>query len=98
MTLHNEQAWHGLAALLDEDLSPEARDLITEAATEGRPIPNPAQQLTDITLRLRNQFLDQQLAALLQKASQPQTAEPERLDLLRQQQEVRARKREPLAR
>jgi DNA primase len=98
IAMHNAQAWHGLAAFLDEDMSQEIRDLITDAASEGRPIPNPAQQLADITLRLRNQFLDQQLAALLQKASQPQTAEPERLELLRQQQEVRARKREPLAR
>jgi DNA primase len=98
IAIHNEQTWHGLAGFLDEDMSQENRDLITEAATEGRPIPNPARQLTDITLRLRNQFLDQHLAALLQKASQPQTAEPERLELLRQQQEVRARKREPLAR
>jgi DNA primase len=96
--VHNEQTWHGLAAFLDEDMSQESRDLITEAAAEGRPIPNPAQQLIDITLRLRNQFLDQQLATLLQKASQPQTAEPEKLELLRQQQEVRARKRAPLAR
>src|SRR5262249_5464539 len=98
IAVHNKQTWHGLARLLDEEVSQEIRDLITEAATEGRPIPNPAQQLADITLRLRNQFLDQLLAALLQKASQPQTAEPERLDLLRQQQEVRARKREPLPR
>jgi hypothetical protein len=87
-----------LAGFLDEDMNQETRDLITEAATEGRPIPNPALQLADITLRLRNQFLDQQLASLLQRASQPQTAEPERLELLRQQQELRARKREPLAR
>ena len=98
IAVHHQQTWHGLAAFLDEDMNQEIRDLITEAATEGRPIPNPAQQLADISLRLRNQFFDQQLAALLQKASQPQTADPERLELLRQQQEVRARKREPLGR
>jgi DNA primase len=94
---HNEQTWHGLAAFLDGEMPEPMRNLITEAATEGRPIPNPAQQVADIALRLRNQFLDQQLSALLQRASQPQVDEPERLELLRQQQDLRARKREPLA-
>ena len=54
------------------------------------------QQLADVALRLRNQFIDRQLAALMQRANQPECAETERLDLLRQQQELRRRKRQPI--
>jgi hypothetical protein len=45
---------------------------------------------------LRNQFLDRRLAALLQRANQPEVSETERFDLLRQQQELRLLKRRPL--
>jgi len=72
------------------------QNLITETTADERPIPNPDQQLSDIALRLRNQFLDRQIAVLLQRANQPETAEDERLDLLRQQQELRRLKRQPL--
>jgi hypothetical protein len=75
---------------------PEMRSLITEAATQDRPIPNPPQQLADVVLRLRNQFIDRQLAALSHRASQPETSDPERLDFLRQQQELRVLKRQPV--
>jgi hypothetical protein len=59
-------------------------------------MPNPVQQLADVVLRLRNQFLDQQSAALMQKANQPETDDAVRLDLLRQQQHLRSLKRQPL--
>ena len=88
--------WRGLAAFLDEFDSPEARNLITEVTAGDRAIPNPAQQLADLTLRLRNAFIDRQLAALTHRASQPETGEAERLDLLRQQQQLRLTKRQPL--
>ncbi len=75
---------------------PEMRSLVTEATAEPRPIPNPSQQLSDVALRLRNQFIDRQLAALMQRANQPECGEAERLDLLRQQQELRHLKRQPI--
>ena len=59
-------------------------------------MPNPTQQLTDILVRLRNQAIDRQLAAMIQKVNQPETNEEERIDLLRQQQELRGFKRQPL--
>jgi len=62
----------------------------------SKPMPNPAQQLADVALRLRNQFLDQQSAVLMQRANQPELDDTLRLDLLRQQQEIRALKRQPL--
>lgn len=90
------QTWTSLVAFLDECEVPQMRSLITEATAEPRPIPNPSQQLSDVALRLRNQFLDRQLAALMQRANQPECSEVERLDLLHQQQELRRLKRQPI--
>jgi hypothetical protein len=73
------------------------QNLVTEAVAENRAIPNPEQQLADVTLRLRNQFLDRQLAALTHRASQRETTDAQRLDLLRQQQQLRQLRRQPLA-
>jgi len=94
---HKGQTWTSLPAFLDQCESQEQRNLTTEATTEERLIPNPSQQLSDVTLRLRNQFLDRQGAVLLQKMNQPETSDAERIELLRQQQELRSRKRQPLA-
>jgi DNA primase len=90
------QTWTSLAAFLDECETPEMRSLVTEATAEPRPIPNPSQQLPDLALRLRNQFIDRQFAALMQRANQPECSEAERLDLLRQQQQLRQLKRQPI--
>jgi DNA primase len=95
---HSQETWHGLASFLGECELPELQNLITEASADERPLPNPEQQMADVALRLRNQFLDQQLAALLQRANQPETSEAERDDLLRRQQELRLLKRRPLGR
>ncbi len=96
LAAHATQKWTSLAAFLEECDSPEMQRLITEATTEARQIPNPAQQLTDVALRLRNQSIDRQLADSMQRANQPQCSEPERLDLLRQQDELRRLKRQPV--
>jgi len=90
------QTWRGLAAFLDEFESPEAQNLITEVTAEAREIPDPSRQLADVATRLRNQFIDQQLAALLYRSNLPETSEAERLDLLRQQQQLRQLKRQPI--
>jgi hypothetical protein len=47
-------------------------------------------------LRLRNQFIDRQVAALSYRASQPGTNEEEGVELLREQQQLRLLKRQPL--
>ena len=91
------ETWTSLAGFLDECESPEMQNLITEAVAESRTIPNPEQQLADVILRLRNQFIDRQLAALTHRASQPETNPAERGDLMRQQQQLRQLKRQPLA-
>jgi DNA primase len=90
-------AWHGLAAFLDECEALSARSLITEAATEERKIPNPELQLSDLILKLRNQYLDRQLAVQSQKMSQPGISDEERLRLMQDFQLMREQKRQPLA-
>ncbi len=96
LAAHAKQSWSSLAAFLEECEAPEMRSLVTEATADPRPIPNPSQQLADVASRLRNQFLDRQLAALMQRANQPECNEAERLDLLRQQQDLRRLKRQPI--
>jgi len=96
LAAHQNQAWTSLAAFLDQCETPELQTLVTAATTEARPLPNPGQQLVDVTMRLRNQHLDRQMAALLMRISQPGISEEERLETLREQQRLRAAKREPL--
>ena len=103
--LHRSGAWHGVAEFVTEVEA--ARDLITEIVVQplvenvdgtksprNKPIPNAAQQLPDIARRLRDQFIDRQMAVLKQRVNQPETSDAERLELLRQQQELRALKRQ----
>lgn len=94
--LHASDEWRGIAAFLTQCESAEMRTLLTEATADDRPVTNAAQQIADITLRLRNQFIDRQLAALGNRAAQPELADPERLELLQQQQSLRQLKRQPL--
>jgi DNA primase len=92
-----DESWKSLAAFVDSCDSAEMRSLVTEAAAEDRKIPNPEQQLADVALKLRNQFLDRQIAALTQKASQPEMPEAEQTELLRQRENLRGQKRAPLS-
>jgi DNA primase len=92
-----DESWKSLAAFLDACGSAEMRSLVTEAAAEDRKIPNPEQQLADVALKLRNQFLDRQIAALTQKASPPEMPEAEQTELLRQRENLRGQKRAPLS-
>jgi DNA primase len=96
LAAQTNESWKNLAAFLGECDSPEMRSLVTEAVAEDRKLPNPDRQLTDVITSLRNQFLDRQLAASIQRASQPETSEADRMELLRQQQELRQQKRAPL--
>ncbi len=97
LVIHQQGGWQSLGLFLDGLESAEARGWVTEAAAEEREIPNPEQQFADLVLRLRNQFLDRQLAALTQKLSQPKVGEEEKLEWLRQQQQLRQSKRQPLS-
>lgn len=96
LALQETGGWHGFAAFLAEFDSSTAGSLLTEAVTEDRKIPDPEKQALDITLRLRNQFLDRSLGALTHRASQPGLAEAELLAVLQQQKSLRDLKRQPI--
>jgi DNA primase len=96
LAAYRNQTWHNLPAFLDECQTPELRNLVTGATMEARPVPNPAQQLADIALRLRNQHIEGQMAALMLRMNQPETPETERLELLKQRQALRSLKHQPL--
>jgi DNA primase len=96
LTAETEGRWQNVAAFLTECQTAHMRQLITEATAEDRSIPNPSQQLGDILLRLRNQSIDRQLAALAQRGEQPETTDEDRVDLLRQREALRQLKRQPL--
>lgn len=92
VSAQRNESWQSLASFLDDCDSAEMRSLVTEAATEERQIPNPEKQLADVVLKLRNQFLDQQITALAQKAALPEIPDAEKLELLHRQQALRKQK------
>ncbi len=96
LAAQTNENWKNLAAFLNECDSAEMKNLITEAVAEDRKIPNPETQLADVTLKLRNQFLDRQIAALTQKSNQPEISDAEKIRFLREQQILREQKRAPL--
>ncbi len=93
----HRQGRHGVSALLAEFDDARAQCLISEAATAQREIPNRPQQLMDLTRRLRDASIDRQLAVLAARVTRPELTDAERLELLREQQELRVRKREPIS-
>jgi hypothetical protein len=97
LAAHTNQTWTSLGALLDDNATPEMQNLITEAAIEDRPVPNPSQQLADLALYLRNQAIDRELAAIRLQMNQPQASDAAQVDLLGRLQELRLSKRQPLA-
>jgi DNA primase len=96
LSAQKNENWKNMGAFLDACDSPQMRSLVTEAVAEDRKIPNPGQQLADVTLKLRNQFLDRQIAALTQKAAQPVISDAEKIESLRAQENLRQQKRTKL--
>jgi hypothetical protein len=90
------ESWHGLAEFLGNIESPLMRSLVTEAVADERKLPNPETQLADVTLKLRNQFFDQQIAALTHKISSPEIVDSTKMEFLQEQQRLKQQKRSPL--
>jgi DNA primase len=86
---HRNQSWGTLAGFLDQCANPDIQALVTQMTAEERPMPNPGQQLRDIALKLRNQYISRKMAALMQQINQPDATDQQRMDLLREQQELR---------
>jgi len=90
------ETWHNLAEFLDGCESALQRSLITEAVADERKMPNPETQLADVTLKLRNQFLDQRIGELMHRINSPETADAQRIEFLHEQQQLKQQKRSPL--
>jgi DNA primase len=97
LAVGRDGASRNITTLLAELEDATARGLITEAVSEQREIPNRVQQLADILKRLRDQFIDRQLVVLGQRLAQPDLTDSDRVNLIKQQQELRQLKRQLLA-
>jgi DNA primase len=80
---HINQTWQGLGGFLGECESEGMRTLITEAVTEERKIPNMEQQLADVILRLRNEYLARLINETIQKLNQPGLSNENEIELMR---------------
>ncbi len=96
LDLHTQQTWRGEAAFLSEIEAEPLRALLSEALADARPAENPLQQLGDVLLRLRNQFIDRRLMRLTQESARDGLPETELHSLLQQQQTLRRLKQQPL--
>lgn len=97
---HHRSQWQGVAAFLDAFEDSDARGLITEAASEQRPIPNPEATLKGdggkkgVLDNLRDDYLDRQIRRLQQQIGQPALSDTEAADILREQAHCRELKRQ----
>jgi len=110
MALHNLNKWQNVSTFLNEFENDIYRQVITEVLTRDlvqtvdgtKHIPIKMQdrsdvQLPDLVLKLRNQFLDHQIAAVTQKACLPEVPDAEKIELLHEQKKLREQKKTPLA-
>lgn len=110
LLLEDTNSWTSVNDFLAEHCNPVMQSFVTEcltrplvANTDGSKmprkteLPNPEVQFADVTLKLRNQFLDQQIAELTQKISSPETDDGQKVEFLHEQQRLKQFKRSPLA-
>jgi DNA primase len=72
------------------------QNIIAEFMFLEKPVNDPQKQFRDLLLRLRNQFLDRQMAEVVQKLGEPGLSDEERNYYLQQQAELRQMKKIPL--
>ena len=110
LKLNEINAWKGIPEFIENFDEALIRSFVGECLT--RPLitntdgskmnrktelSEPQIQLADVTLKLRNQFLDRKIAACLQRASQPEISDADKIALLREQQQLREQKRAALS-
>ena len=91
-----EGTWVSPAAFLGTLEDALLRGLASESMSDARKIPNPDVQLADVTMRIRNAWMDREIARLSLQAAIPELGEDERTGMLRALQDLRLRKRAPL--
>ena len=92
LQLHREGHRPGVAGLIQALPEAPLQSLVSACAVEDRPLPQPAVQLRDVTLRLRNAYLDREIRERTRRMGQPDLPEPQRLGLLQEIQQLRAQK------
>lgn len=97
LTPNAEGAHPEPAVLLGNVADDRCRRLITEAMVEEREIPNPARQLEDVVLRLRNDHLDAKLSELMARLGDVSLAESEKAKILEARAKLTLIKRTPLS-
>ena len=96
LAAHADGTWAGPAALLTQLGDDPIRGFVSELLAEARRVPNPQQQLSDITFRLRNHAIDRQMEALRQRADAPDLQETEHAEILRRMIGLKSAKSQPL--
>jgi DNA primase len=74
-----------------------AQALIGTILAEHHPIPEPEKQMMDVLTHMRNDFLNAEVQRLTRELTHPDVPDERRLQLLQQQQELRAQRQKPLA-
>ena len=84
------------AEVLVNSLDGHSSRLLTAALVDATEIPQPGRQLQDLVTRLRDRFLDRQLANLTRLLAQPNLPEEELLRTLEEQRDLLGQKQEVL--
>ena len=96
LSAHETGAWQGVPGLLDVCPEDSSRSLITEAIAEDHPKETLQKNIVGAVLKLRNDFLDRQLAALTQRLAELALSQPDLVSIVQQQQALREARRRPL--
>ena len=92
--LHAGNPDAGMPELLGILSSDAFKRLATEAVADGRTIPDPAKQLEDIVLRLRNQFIALRIAGIQREL--PGATDEQLAELLAERAQLKELTRHPL--
>ena len=83
-----------LGALADQ---PVALQLVTQAASDPRPIPDIPRQLADAARKFRDAWIERRIATVGSRLADPSLDHEAKVAAVREQQELRALRRAPLA-
>ncbi len=89
--------WLGVSAFMTGLDDPATVELLAESLADARAIPDPALQLRDVVLFLRNQQLDRELVEITRQLSQPGLPGEQAAELLRKSMLAQQQKQQPLA-
>jgi thioredoxin-like negative regulator of GroEL len=97
LRLQQQGAWPGLTPWLSQVKEPEWQSLITELLVDARPIKDAEALLKGSATRVRDHFVERQLADLSRRLEAPDVPELEQMRIEREKDTLRRLKRQPLA-